>query len=442
MVRYVTQNAKGTFLFPRHGRDVVVLHVAIIGASYILTIALYLHSSKTNTPLGSGEELAVFIVLSLVLSGFALLQKTTFGAIVTLIFRCYLIMVYGYSVEATLSIKLLLGIAVLCEAAIIPERPFNTIFSVLCIAVLLVSEVYNPLLGHRAHTLQAVTALSPSLVTMGFIFGAFSAAATTLVRKSDKQEEIRRDFQLHKASMQALADFNADLQAYARTIDLESSARERNRISREIHDISGYIFTNLIALLNAACSLPAEDREGLSDILITARKQAHQGLKETRIALHKTREVSFPEEEGVRAIHSIIAIFEKVTGVEVTVFWGNAPNLFPRALNLALYRTVQEALTNAIRHGLATQIMIQFSECDGILSMVIRDNGQGAQSVVKGIGIAGMEERLSALGGTVRVTSAPEGGFVLRVRVPIIAPPPPREAVDAGILPLCPPCDQ
>ena len=199
--------------------------------------------------------------------------------------------------------------------------------------------------------------------------------------------------------------------------------RERNRISREIHDISGYIFTNLIALMDAAGSMRRDDPAGLTDILITARKTAQEGLRETRVALRKLRDEQPGAADSPRAVFKIVSIFRKITGIEVELNLGNLPRVLSHDLNLALYRTVQEALTNAVRHGKASRVRVNFWVEGDDLRLTITDNGKGAFEVVKGIGLdRRMEERIGALGGSIGIGRAPEGGFSLTVQVPLRTP--------------------
>jgi len=173
--------------------------------------------------------------------------------------------------------------------------------------------------------------------------------------------------------------------------------------------------------MDAAGSMPRDDHAGLTDVLITARKTAQEGLRETRAALRRLRNEQLREINVPRAIFKIVSIFRKITGLEVMLSLGNLPNVLGHELSLALYRTVQEALTNAVRHGKASRVRVIFWVEGEELRLAITDNGKGAFEVVKGIGLAGMEERLGALGGSVRVGQAPEGGFSLTVTVPLKA---------------------
>ncbi len=195
--------------------------------------------------------------------------------------------------------------------------------------------------------------------------------------------------------------------------------RERNRISREIHDISGYIFTNLIALMDAAGSMRRDDPAGLTDILITARKTAQEGLRET-----PRRFAQAPRRTAGRDGQPAGSLQNRVDLPQDHGYRGRAESrepaarAFARDLNLALYRTVQEALTNAVRHGKASRVRVNFWVEGDDLRLTITDNGKGAFEVVKGIGLTGMEERIGALGGSIGIGRAPEGGFSLSSMYP------------------------
>ena len=171
--------------------------------------------------------------------------------------------------------------------------------------------------------------------------------------------------------------------------------------------------------MDAAGSMRRDDQAGLSDILVTARTQAQEGLRETRAALRKLRNEKSSSADSTLAIYKIVSIFRKVAGIEVELNLGNLPHFLAQDLNLALYRTVQEALTNAVRHGKATRVRVNFWVEDRELRLTITDNGKGASEVVKGIGLQGMEERIVPLGGCVFVGQASEGGFSLSVHVPL-----------------------
>jgi len=92
----------------------------------------------------------------------------------------------------------------------------------------------------------------------------------------------------------------------------------------------------------------------------SARTQARDGLIETRRALRALRTDEQYIKNGIQAIYKICAVFHKVTGIDISIESGNIPTTFGPEIDLAVYRLVQEALTNAIRHGRASAVKIYF----------------------------------------------------------------------------------
>jgi signal transduction histidine kinase len=131
------------------------------------------------------------------------------------------------------------------------------------------------------------------------------------------------------------------------------------------------------------------------------------------------REIQSPGSGSIETIYEMKSIFEEVTGIKVEIETGNIKFDYGPEVNRSLIRIIQEGFTNSVRHGKATRITIRFWEFPGALEMLLRDNGTGAQNIVKGIGIAGMEERLAALGGKLEVSSPEDGGFALKVVIPV-----------------------
>jgi len=327
--------------------------------------------------------------------------------------------VFGYSIAAFLSARLVMGIGLMTEIGMLTPFPAGLVTSGCALAALALAQAVPSVFGSNG-LVDAMPLPPPDqLAAYCLVLAVFAAAVSLLSRATARGRELDDHLRMQQASLDTLAELNLNLQGYARTVDEQSSERERNRISREVHDISGYIFTNLIALMDAAGSMPRDDHAGLTDLLITARKTAQEGLRETRLALRRLRNEQLQESNVPRAVFKIVSIFRKVTGLEVMLSLGNLPNSLPHELSLALYRTVQEALTNAVRHGKASQVRVIFWVEGDELRLTITDNGRGALEIVKGIGLAGMEERLGPLGGSVRVGPAPGGGFSLTVQVPL-----------------------
>ncbi|MCL5115705.1 MAG: ATP-binding protein [Firmicutes bacterium] len=105
-------------------------------------------------------------------------------------------------------------------------------------------------------------------------------------------------------------------------------------------------------------------------------------------------------------------------------------NQIPEPVRLAVYRVVEESLLNAVRHGKAVRSLIQFTVNGDHLTVSVKDEGHGFQDHrrERGMGMELMETRVRAVGGTLHVTSAPNEGTTIRIRVPLSSTPRPSEA--------------
>ena len=399
------------------------LHLAVLASTYAMAAAFYGAAvAEVSTHAFFPETYFGCIAASVVVSVLALFPRPGLWLYALLLLRTYLLIVFGYSIAAFLSARLVMGIGLMTEIGVLAAFPAGLVLSGCALAALALAQGVPGLFGSNGLVDTIPLPLPDQLAAYCLVLASFAVAASLLSRGTARGREQDDLVRMQQASLDTLAELNLNLQGYARTVDEESSERERNRISREVHDISGYIFTNLIALMDAAGSMPRDDHAGLTDLLITARKTAQEGLRETRLALHRLRNEQLRESNVPRAVFKIVSIFRTVTGLEVMLSLGNLPNSLPHDMSLALYRTVQEALTNAVRHGKASQVRVIFWVEGDELRLTITDNGRGAFEIVKGIGLAGMEERLGPLGGIVRVGPAPEGGFSLTVQVPLRTP--------------------
>ena len=220
--------------------------------------------------------------------------------------------------------------------------------------------------------------------------------------------------------MNQMTELNNKLQEYAKTHGEEAVQNERMRITRDMHDSCGYAFVNITAIIDAIMSNPEIERDKLSDTLLTVRNLASNGLKETRKTLRQIREVESPNQNNLTAIYEIKRIFQQITGINVDIQSGNLKENYGITINAIIMHTLQEGLTNSIRHGRAKNIFVTFWDDVNRLTMVIKDDGIGSKEIVKGIGLAGMEERLNKVMGKLEVSTPKEGGFRLEIQIPLV----------------------
>lgn len=216
----------------------------------------------------------------------------------------------------------------------------------------------------------------------------------------------------------------------ARLIALEHAHRaeqqlqaERLRIARELHDVIGHSLAVIVLQADVAQEAIGRD-DGLSRrALAHVRAAGSEALRELRAAVKVLRR---PGHEGAeRAVVSLAGLptliaNAQASGLEVELRKPALPAELPAALEAAAFRIIQESLTNVLRHADARRVEIAVAVDDKALRLRIADDGRGAAAAfTPGNGIAGMNERAQALGGTLDARARPGGGFEVAAVLPL-----------------------
>jgi signal transduction histidine kinase len=264
---------------------------------------------------------------------------------------------------------------------------------------------------------------TPEITLLLSVSCMITTALMVIIAFSQKYENCCRMVDHLNETVTKMTLFNHRLQDYVKNEEEEVVKKDRLRFTSDLHDSCGYVFTNIIAMTDAAMSqpvtVPGIDAQKTQETFSLIQQQARDGLQKTRLILRSIREIQDPQASSVEMIFEMKKILEEITDIAVIIDTGNMKERDDSRLNFALTRIVQEAFTNSVRHGQATKIHISFWEFPETLEMIMRDNGKGSKYIVKGIGLAGMEERLGALGGKLEVYSPEDGGFVLKVAIPL-----------------------
>jgi len=209
---------------------------------------------------------------------------------------------------------------------------------------------------------------------------------------------------------------------------LRRSGEERLRIAQELHDV----LAHNISLINVQAGVALhllDERPEQAQIALAAIKQASkEALDELRSVLEVLRRADDGAPRApVSGLADLDALVARTTsaGLPVRVATEGAVRPLPPAVDLAAFRTVQESLTNAVRHAgpASATVRIVYGERD--LGVQVDDDGRGPPSPqsVGGSGIVGMRERAVALGGQLTAGPRPGGGFRVRARFPLEAAP-------------------
>ncbi|MFI6594834.1 sensor histidine kinase [Nonomuraea sp. NPDC050536] len=207
---------------------------------------------------------------------------------------------------------------------------------------------------------------------------------------------------------------------------LEHTARgERARIARELHDVVAHHISMVAVQAETARlttpGMPQAGAERLSAIGDTARS----ALTEMRRLLGVLREDAEAEPDvrrpqpGLRELGELLDESREASGSAIRLILSGSPAALDPGVELAAYRIVQEALTNARRHAPGAAVDVELHYTADLLHLRIRDNGPGATAGTDmGHGLAGMRERAVAVGGELSTGADPGGGFLIEARLP------------------------
>jgi signal transduction histidine kinase len=232
----------------------------------------------------------------------------------------------------------------------------------------------------------------------------------------------------------ALARRNAALEQQAE----QAAAAERARIARELHDIVAH-HLSVIVLQAAGARASGTAAEATLEKI---ENNGRQALTETRRLLGVLRETGQPAglapQPGIGQLDELAASV-RAAGLPVHLVVDGDPAAVPAAVNLSVYRIVQEALTNVLKHAGPARADVTIGCAGEAVTIEVADDGTGqgdGPATAGGNGLAGMRERAAIFGGELHAGPRPGGGFAVRARLPLGEPRPPADPLPpAGPLP-------
>ncbi len=214
-----------------------------------------------------------------------------------------------------------------------------------------------------------------------------------------------------------LEQANEQLHEYASMTEKVTETRERNRLAREIHDSIGHVLTGIAAGLDACIALIDNAPEKTKEQLEVISNVTREGIKEVRRSVNELRPDALERFSLEFAIQKMISDMTSASEQKI-YFASEVSNLkFDEDEEMAIYRVIQEGITNAIRHGKADKIWIVIKKEQSDILLQIRDNGIGCENIKSGFGTRHIRERIGMLGG--KVTFDGSNGFVIDARIPI-----------------------
>jgi signal transduction histidine kinase len=224
-----------------------------------------------------------------------------------------------------------------------------------------------------------------------------------------------------------------------------AAAAERTRIAREMHDVVAHSLSVMVTLSEGAALKQGAEPERATMAMRQVAATGHQALDEMRRLLGVLRTEDAPRSRQPQpGMAQLDGLFNQVraTGLATGLTVTGTPAALPPGAELTVYRIVQEALTNTLKHSAGpTRISVAIVCQPDSVTVDVGDDGTGGlggaggtgQPGAPGHGLTGMRERAAVYGGTVSAGPGPSGGWHVRARLPLTAGAPAGETVSEGV---------
>lgn len=287
---------------------------------------------------------------------------------------------------------------------------------IVCAGIILLQTF--PVIGRQ----PLVTLIQFSLPVSAAVF--FVAVMTSMTMS---EERARREVERLAGE---LGEANQKLRQYAAQVEELAVAQERNRLAREIHDGLGHYLTSINMQIKAAQAVLAKDPTRAVDALGKAQTLAEEALVDVRRSVSALRLSPVEGRSLSEAISELVAE-SQAAGIPTRLEVRGTPRSLPLQIELALFRTAQEGLTNVRKHaqGANAQVSLDYASSGRVL-LTVEDDGQGvrldlapsaqpgAEDTAPRFGLLGLKERAQLLGGRLTAENIPGGGFRLAIDLP------------------------
>jgi signal transduction histidine kinase len=320
-----------------------------------------------------------------------------------------------------------LGVQTVIVFLMLLTHPLHDFYAMLYLCLTLTASMWLPfgqdILWMGVFCVSAVTGLvlaygvsegplyTPSYLGGVVFIGLYGRANRKATEARRKSEELR----------DRLEDANLRLRAYAEQAQETATTQERARLARELHDAVTQTVFGMTLTAEAARIALDQDPGRVPPLLVRLQELARDALGETRAMVDELRPRSVAEAGLVRSLERHIALREKRDGLRVS-FQADGEERGAPALKDALFRTAQEALNNVLRHSGTREAAMYLSFGPTCATLTVADRGSGfdaaAERRSESFGLVTMRERVEALGGRFRLTSAPGAGTEIEASVP------------------------
>ncbi len=367
--------------------------LAIVIFSELFASQLNLTSRLPRIPL-----LNLFCLLIFTIIGWKIPSQNRINKVIYTGFE-FILIVCAAMVGGILLVPLLYIILIVRNCLIFTGTTRSSI-SVFAVLFALVTQL------HRAKYVNMIQPLAINQQLGVILFASVLILGISTVFMQMAVDAIIQEFE----SRQKLAVANAQLREYALKIEELATIQERNRIARDIHDSVGHALTVSNLHLEAALKLWQTDPKEATEFLIEAKQLGSNALQEVRQSITALRVDPLVGLSLSDAIANLVEEFKRSSGV-VTILEINLQLPIKNEIKVAIYRIIQESLTNICKHASATEVII-IIQVKTNLTLIIQDNGKGFQinQNTTGFGLQSMCDRALAVGGNLNIETSINGG--------------------------------
>lgn len=264
----------------------------------------------------------------------------------------------------------------------------------------------------------AVYAFSGSVAVVWEGLPIFTAGLIFIVvftQMALNEESSRREVE---RLVNELTEVNQRLREYALQAEDLATAKERNRLAREIHDGLGHYLTTIYMQIQAAQAVSINDMGRADQILAKAQNLTQEALADVRQSVAALR-APLDDRKSLSEMVGNLLEGARSAGIEpILIVNGTERNINPQT-RWALYRASQEGISNVCRHANATHLWIKLDYLEkDCIKLSVEDDGVGMTAGNEGFGLLGVKERVNSVGGELNLRSSEKGGFAIEIKVP------------------------
>ncbi|MEV2909155.1 sensor histidine kinase [Paenibacillus larvae] len=335
-------------------------------------------------------------------------------------------MIWRNMAESILLAMILLGIFMYFFYTAGFLKPFSSWIQVIQVALILLGiatllgAVYGYWYSNRiTRRLEALTETMLLMEKGNFVLPSFHLGEDEIGRLGEQLERITKKWQEQVSSLQRLSTHNAQLAEQAR---VSAIVEERQRLARELHDaVSQQLFAISMTATAALRTLDKDFDKAQRQIFLIEEMSA-VAQSEMRALLLHLRPVHLEGNLLAVGLHKLLQELKAKVPIEIVEDLDEEIRL-PKGIEDHLFRIVQEALSNSLRHSKASKLEVKLHHRGDGLRLSIRDNGIGFEidnTKQASYGLHTMRERVNEIGGSLQIITTPGKGTRIEIRVPIL----------------------